>query len=218
MKQLSGVILDFDGVVVDSLPLHLKAWDLAYQALFDRTIPPEVLASLVGRSTLAIAKLLCRLEHADHLADKLIRGKEDQMLHLSLAVPLLAGTTQLMDFLTQYNIPFGIASNSPREFLSRILHIHKLEHVLALGKEDYAHPKPSPEPFLICAKKLGISFLDHGDIVVFEDSAHGIRAAIQAGMRAVGVAAQHSNEELLAFGAEEVCKTPWDFLRTLLSS
>ena len=61
------------------------------------------------------------------------------------------------------------------------------------------------EVFLKCAKALGISVLDHPRVIVFEDSTHGLRAAVKAGMFAIGVLTQNTAEQMLACGALAVC-------------
>jgi len=54
-----------------------------------------------------------------------------------------------------------------------------------IGGELVVHKKPSPDIFLLAAKKLGV---DPSECVVVEDALNGIQAAKAAGMRSVGVA------------------------------
>ena len=57
---------------------------------------------------------------------------------------------------------------------------------------DHARGKPHPDIFLFAASKLGVS---PSECLVIEDSAGGIRAAVAAGMTAVGLcAASHIRE------------------------
>jgi beta-phosphoglucomutase-like phosphatase (HAD superfamily) len=57
---------------------------------------------------------------------------------------------------------------------------------------DHARGKPHPDIFLFAASKLGVS---PSECLVIEDSAGGIRAAVTAGMTAVGLcAASHIRE------------------------
>ena len=55
--------------------------------------------------------------------------------------------------------------------------LDKFETLVCAG--DYKRSKPDPEPFLIAAKRLGVS---PEDCLVFEDTEMGIQAATAAGM------------------------------------
>ena len=108
-------------------------------------------------------------------------------------------------WLTSEKIPFGIASNAPRAFISSTLDRLGVSVTHKFGCDDVVNPKPDPEVFLKCAKALGISVLDHTRVIVFEDSTHGLRAAVKAGMFAIGVLTQNTAEQMLACGARAVC-------------
>jgi len=67
----------------------------------------------------------------------------------------------------------------------------KMESVMA--SEDVAKHKPDPEVYLMSAKNLRVS---PQHCIVFEDSYSGVTAALNAGMRVVGVLSSHTKEEL----------------------
>ena len=56
IKNIKGVLFDFDGVLVDSLPAHLKAWNLAYLNIFGEELSENQKSHIKGMSTRSIAK------------------------------------------------------------------------------------------------------------------------------------------------------------------
>ena len=67
---------------------------------------------------------------------------------------------------------------------------------MIVGAEEVSKGKPDPEVFLVTAQLLGV---DPAECAAFEDSNPGIRAALAAGMRVVGLATTHTNDELSIF-------------------
>lgn len=207
-----GVIFDFDGVLVDSLALHIKAWQSAYYTLFGSPFQDEWSPEIIGHSTQWIASFLVKKAHAEGRKDDLILQKNQFLRQGHALAPLLPGALDLMARLRQHGIPYAVASNAPRAFIASTLTGHGLGDVTFFGREDYQQPKPSPEPFFKAARFLGIGVGDHEKIVVFEDSTHGLEAALAAGMVAFGVATQHPAEHLVAAGAHAVCRDLADSL------
>jgi len=117
----------------------------------------------------------------------------------------LPGVAATFAFLRAEKIPYGIASNAPGAFVRQTVTKLGLQVPVVLGCEDVVDPKPAPDLYLLCAKRLGISIVDHGSVLVFEDSTHGIDAGVQAGMTAIGVMTQHDAATLKGAGASFVC-------------
>ncbi|MBC7660166.1 MAG: HAD family phosphatase [Chitinophagaceae bacterium] len=206
MKRESGqlfkaALFDFDGVIVHSTPIHLDGWAHAYRALFQREIDVDLLQTLVGQSTVEIGTLLAKQSGKPEARSELTRHKAKYVLENLASIPLIPGVGEFIIRLTAARIPYGIASNAPRAFLESALTRHQLPHAFYLGLEDYAHPKPHPEPYLKGAKKLSWDEHSHHEIAVFEDSVHGVQSALKAEMIAIGVCSQHTPDILKKAGA-----------------
>jgi beta-phosphoglucomutase len=203
MTKPSGVIFDFDGVVVDSLEVHLKAWRLAFLNIYNYELADT--SGLAGRSTEAIARILAdragKPATATHLAEEKRRELKTAR-HLITALP---GALEAFSILESHGIPFGIASNAPRAFIEQTLEALSVRVQHVLGVDDVLRPKPAPDVFLLCARRIGVKFTDHHRTLVFEDSVHGIQAAVTAGMYPIGVTTQHSTSELSSGGAKKTC-------------
>jgi beta-phosphoglucomutase len=202
-KKPSGVIFDFDGVVVDSLSVHLEAWRISYQTLYGSPLIDTT--GLPGRSTVAIADILSSRAGRPETKIKLADIKREILRQNRNQIKLLPGAAEAFDYLQRKNRPFGIASNAPRAFIASTLESHGISVDHFFGVDDVTRPKPEPDVFLKCAQALGISVTRHCDILVFEDSPHGLRAAIKAGMFGVGVLTQNNASEMFAAGAAVTC-------------
>lgn len=210
-----AVILDFDGVIVNSQVAHTVAWQHAFRELTGKHLPAHILDSIVGRSSLWISRNLSKHLNDTISTDILISKKNDALIKRIGNIDLIPGARPFIDRLNHHRIPWGIASNSYKQYILKAIAFHHLSTHVVHGIEDYKKPKPSPEPFLICARSLGISPAYHNEIIVIEDSPLGIRAAKKAGMIPVGIA---PNETQFAALKQEGAKAVYKDLRSLIDS
>jgi HAD superfamily hydrolase (TIGR01509 family) len=96
------------------------------------------------------------------------------------------GAIELVDALIAAGIPVGVASNSSREFLDRVLRTAGVAERFAVtvAGDEVAHPKPAPDIYLEACRRLGA---EPADSVGLEDSPTGAAAAKAAGLTVVGV-------------------------------
>jgi HAD superfamily hydrolase (TIGR01509 family) len=205
-----AVIFDFDGVVVDSLGSHLAAWTQACHEILN----VELLGThgLPGRSTLAIARVLSERFGRPELAETLMHRKRSIMASEGFGIDVFPGVSELLQTLKARKVPVAIGSNATRSFIDSILPRTDLEFPVICTIDDVEQPKPAPDVYLLAAKKLGISHIHHHEIVVLEDSPHGLRAAVKAGMYAVGIASNGLREELIAEKAKFVVDHTGDIM------
>ncbi|HYX36803.1 MAG TPA: HAD hydrolase-like protein [Oligoflexus sp.] len=197
-----AALFDFDGVIVNSTPTHLKGWQSAYWGMFKQDLEPETLQSLVGRSTAAIGRILAERSGYPAAKPELIRRKQIHVFDNLDTIELIEGAREFLEELRKRSIPYGIVSNAPRDFIGAAIAKHQLPVPFFLGLDDYHRPKPDAEPYVKGAVKLGFPFTAHGSILVFEDSTHGIEAAIAAHMIPIGICSQHAPEILFNAGAQ----------------
>lgn len=178
-RPYAGYIFDCDGTIADTMPLHYKAWSAAMQE-FGGTFPEDLFYSWGGTPTDVIVRQLNEKFGLSLDVDATVRTKEDYYLDIVSEVtpvePVLAFAKSLHG-----TAPLAIASGGHRELVEATLNalgITSLFHTIVCA-EDYTHGKPSPEPFLVTASRLGVP---PQDCIVFEDSPTGIQAAQAAGM------------------------------------
>ena len=190
---MSALIFDFDGVIADSeaianTVLAEVVTDLGHSTTLDHALTrysgrrwDEVVAEIEA----AIGKPL-----AANFSDELKRVTLDRF---RTDLKEVGGAA---NFIKRFShIPRCIASSSSMDRLKLCLSVLALEtefgsHVFSA--DMVARGKPHPDIFLFAAGKFGVS---PDQCLVIEDSAGGIRAAIAAGMTAVGLcAASHIRE------------------------
>ena len=205
MVRPKAIILDFDGVIVQSLDLHLEAWAAAVQATFGAML--EDPRSLAGHATRTIAHILCRQYGDAAQVKQLVLAKTKWLEERYDLLPLVPGARELVEDCARLGLAYGVASNSPGNFVKPALERLKLSVPVVVCGDEVPRGKPHPAIFWECANRLGINPESRPGVLVFEDSAHGIKAANAAGMVAIGVATEQPPATLLDAGARVVVAT-----------
>jgi HAD superfamily hydrolase (TIGR01509 family) len=204
MAPLRAVLFDFDGVIVDSEPLH-------FGALRDALAPEGILidAAEYAREYLAYddrGAIRTALERHGHAWDgerveRIARRKAERFEKLLPTVPWLPGARELVRALAS-EVPLAIASGALRAEIEAILVAGGLRDAFGaiVGAEDVVSGKPHPEPYLraMDALRRAAPGLEPAECVVIEDSMPGIAAARAAGMTVVAVTNSYPAERLTA--------------------
>lgn len=98
--------------------------------------------------------------------------------------PPLPGISKRLSEAQQLELPCAVASSSPRDWVDPHLENLKLRQHFHSTRclDDVKKPKPSPELFLLAAQVLEV---EPSQVIVFEDSLNGLKAAELAGMSCV---------------------------------
>ena len=201
---LRAAVFDFDGVIVDSEPLHCRALrDALLPEGVEITDDEYVRVYLAHDDRAAIQKALDRHvgradpERVDRIETRKI-GLFAAMLH---EIPVFEGARELVLDLAA-EMPVGIASGARRDEIEGVLACLGLRDAFQaiVGAEDAERTKPDPAPYSEAARRLAARApgLAPADCIAFEDSAAGIAAALGAGMKVVGVAHSYPAEKLRA--------------------
>jgi HAD superfamily hydrolase (TIGR01509 family) len=177
-------IFDCDGTVVDSMPLHYRAWKAAL-AEWNCDFPEDLFYAWGGKPVRNIIADLNQIYSLTMPVDSLAVRKE--ALYLA-QLPSLKAIPEVVEHITAQHgrIPFAVASGSRRNSvvgsLTTVGLFDKFDTIVSAG--DYIHAKPAPDCFLLAAQRLGVA---PKDCLVFEDTQLGIQAATAAGMASVMV-------------------------------
>ncbi|MGC8794288.1 MAG: HAD family hydrolase [Bryobacteraceae bacterium] len=183
---VQALIFDLDGVIVDSNPVHVRAWE-RYLAAHGRLLPPHPETLIFGRHNDEIVRAV----FGDHLdpAEVAAHGAAKEALYRKLMRPLLAGrlVPGVVEFVRRWScLPLALASNAERanvEFVLEESGLRRFFRVVLDGWQIHA-PKPDPAIFLEAARLLGVP---SARCVIFEDSPAGVAAARAAGAQVVGL-------------------------------
>jgi beta-phosphoglucomutase-like phosphatase (HAD superfamily) len=204
MAALRAVLFDFDGVIVDSEPLHFGALRdaLAPEAIFiDEAEYVREYLAYDDRG--AIRSALERHGHAwdGERVERIARRKAELFEELLPSVGWFPGARELVRALAS-ETPLAIASGALRAEIEAILDAGGLRGAFSaiVGAGDVANGKPHPEPYLRAMRALrGVAAgLQPAECVVIEDSMPGIAAARAAGMTVVAVTNSYPAERLTA--------------------
>jgi beta-phosphoglucomutase family hydrolase len=191
--KFAGYIFDLDGTLVDTMPLHYRAWNRAMQqAGLKEELSEDLFYSLGGVPTRRVAQLLA--EHYRLLIDveKVFHQKEALFVELRSEMKLIEAVVAFARKAAGHT-PVSVASGGPRDIVRHTLELMGLKDIfpVVVTPEDVAHGKPAPDMFLLAAKKMGVP---PGECLVFEDAEPGIQAAEAAGMKWVRVESRISKQ------------------------
>jgi HAD superfamily hydrolase (TIGR01509 family) len=185
-RRPSAIVFDNDGLLLDTE----QAWTRAEIVLFERhggTFTDDHKRDMIGSSHNVAAAKLERILHQPGRGLALMAELHglvmDEALH---DVEPRPGAPELVATLHAAGIPVAVASNSPRDFLDRVLATSGMagRFDVTVAGDEVEHPKPAPDVYLAACAALGA---DPAAAVGLEDSPTGAAAARAAGMTVVGV-------------------------------
>ena len=181
---IKGLIFDCDGTLVDSMPLHMRAWEHAITAIggfWDL----DFFSSQKGMPEGDIVHLYNSKFGARFDPAEIVRIKHRFFhAHASEFQPI----PHVGAIVKEYRnvLPMAVASGGTRENVLLELEAIRMEDCFSiiLTADDDIKPKPAPDLFLEAAKRIGIA---PEYCQVFEDGDLGLEAARLAGMLATDV-------------------------------
>lgn len=185
--DFAGYIFDLDGTLVDTMPLHYRAWNRAMQhAGLREELSEDLFYSLGGVPTRRVARLLAEHYGLTIDVEKVFHQKEALFLELRSEMKLIEAVVAFARQAVAQRIPVSVASGGPRDIVRHTLELMHLQDLfpVVVTPEDVVHGKPAPDMFLLAAKKMGVA---PERCLVFEDAEPGIQAAEAAGMKWVHV-------------------------------
>lgn len=205
-RDFEACIFDFDGVIVDSEPLHAEAKRVTLDH-FRVAYPDGLFADFKGRPDAAFF---------DFVADQLAAGRatarelgdHKQVIYLQLfeGVPLVPGAQEFLEKARGKFPKLGLATSATRrdfELGERRYQLARWFDVIVTG-DDTARHKPDPEPYLKAMAGLGTRA---AATLVVEDSPNGIRSAKAAHCTVAALTTSFEARRLQEAGADRVMST-----------
>ncbi|MDD4939766.1 MAG: beta-phosphoglucomutase family hydrolase [Candidatus Omnitrophica bacterium] len=192
--MLKGAIFDLDGVIVDTVPLHFKAWKKMFAEYGKRFTFHDYKQKVDG---------IPRLDGAQAILKGIPPGevkkgaRRKQRYYLDLlnkeGVKAYASSLRLIKELRRNNIKAAVISSSRncRTILKKINLLKDLDAVV--GGKEITRGKPDPQIFLKALRKLHVR---PSESVVFEDAVLGIEAARRGHIFTIGIDRHHDPNRL----------------------
>lgn len=194
LEKFDGFIFDFDGTIIDSMKVHLKAWKKTFERYGRKLSNKEVGEVMYGINPEIVARVFGDGLREGEVA-KISNEKEE--LFRSLFDPIddiIRGVIEFLNALKYEQRPMVVGSAAPPDnmdyFMDRLGIRHFFEGIV--HEEHVEKGKPSPEVFIKAAQVLKLS---NDRCVVFEDSPTGAEAAHKSGSKCIVVLTNKSESD-----------------------
>lgn len=191
---LKGIIFDLDGVLVDTVPAHFRAWQMMF-AEYGYAFDQEQYRTLVdGRPRFEGARAVMTRHSDDEVGIAADRKNCYVMEMIERGeFSVFESALRFIHDCISHGLILAAASSSQnvRTVLRRAGMIDYFP--IVIGGGDVKRGKPEPDIFLAAAEGMGLS---PADCMVIEDSVVGVRAAQQGGFFCIGLAADRDDDLL----------------------
>lgn len=183
-RVINTVIFDMDGVIVDSMPYHYKAWRES-MAPYGVEISKHEIYLREGENWKKTAKDFIERGETEKQPDNLkeiFNRREKIFKSFSREICLFKGVKEkLSDLKKKYKL--GLVTATPSNHVKNLLpqEVYSNFDKVVAG-EQVENGKPHPEPYLTCIKKFSIL---PSECVVIENAPLGIKSAKRAGVKKV---------------------------------
>jgi len=185
-EQFRAVIFDMDGVIVDSEPLHERAFREVFEEIGYGQNHGIDFPAYYGQSDLIVWRDFIARHRPSQSLDELLARKEGKFAALlKREEPIYVGLPELLEKVAaRYRL--ALASGSRHPTINAVLALRGLRRFfrVIVSSEDVAHGKPAPDIFLRTAELLDVA---PKECCVIEDSASGVEAALAAGMTVMAI-------------------------------
>jgi HAD superfamily hydrolase (TIGR01509 family) len=178
LNQYKAFIFDLDGTLIDSEKYHAEGFAQAVEALSGYRITDAERREFFEAHTSTFVPVLVERHGLQVNADEILDHKRAHVrAHFKTDV-----FPQAIHFIRKWRgrKRLALASNSPKQFVKNALieggMIDLFETVCTA--DDVTHRKPDPEMYALTLEWMG---LEPHEVIVFEDSPAGVKAAQAAG-------------------------------------
>lgn len=192
-NRFQAVLFDHDGTLVESEDQHFALWNQVLAPYGFALTLAQYKGFYAGVPTDANAVDLVERFGVKEQPDVLARLKnESSRTYLrDKAFPLMPGVRESIHQLQTAGLRLGVVTGARAYAIDATLRSHALAPVFetVVSADDVVHSKPAPDCYLLALRRMGLAAQD---AVAFEDTEHGVAAAIAAGMACVAIPTEMS--------------------------
>jgi beta-phosphoglucomutase len=183
--MINAVIFDLDGVVVDTVPIHFKAWKRMFNEYGKEFTFEDYKEKVDGIPRIDGTKAILT-DLADEEIEEAATKKQGYFREVldSDEIPVYDTTVKIIKELLDRGIPRAVISSSKNcTYILKKIGVYELLDAVVDGNK-ITKGKPDPQIFLMAADELKVK---PERCVVFEDAVLGVEAAKNGGMYCIGV-------------------------------
>jgi len=201
--MFKGAIFDLDGVIVNTVPIHFKAWRKLFTKYGEKFTFQDYKTKVDGipglngaRAILAPFRGPVRVPRNKLPEKEVVKAANKKRKYFleflkKEKIPVFKSTVKLIKELRRKKIKIAaISSSKVAKHILKKTKLFNLFDTVVTG-DEITKGKPDPQIFLLAAKRLK---LKPKDCVVFEDALLGVEAAKKAKMFCLGI--DHYNDPL----------------------
>jgi HAD superfamily hydrolase (TIGR01509 family) len=185
--MISAAAWDFDGTIAETKICWKESSSYIAQIAGINQIDPEVLRRMSGRSDYDAMEIFLTGHNSDiSQIHKFVYERKIFTCTLAHLAELKAGLIETLDLFERKNIINVIVTQSPRMLVEAVLDLYGLTNRFAfmVTAENIIEPKPHSEPY---DRARSILNLSPQSMIGIEDSEHGVKAVLAAGMKCIAV-------------------------------
>jgi N-acetyl-D-muramate 6-phosphate phosphatase len=183
MSAIRTVLFDLDGTLIDTAPDMANALNLLLTEEGKAVLPYDVIRPIVSNGSVALVKLGFG-ENTPDLERLKQRYLDIYQAHLCEDSKLFEGMTELLDYIEQHDMNWGVVTNKPgwlTEPLMQQLNLTARAATIVSGDTTF-NRKPHPEPMYHACKHAGS---EPTQCIYIGDAQRDIEAGNSAGMKTV---------------------------------
>jgi beta-phosphoglucomutase len=181
---VSGIIFDLDGVLVDSMPTHYKAWEIAFREVANIKVDERMIYLLEGMRGSDLVKTIFEQKgFNNHSLIEEVNSKKNEIFKTISSIDSYDDTKEIVASL---ECSKAVVSGSAKEDVETIIDTSfgKTLFDIIITADDIEKGKPDPYSFTIALRKMN---LKPSQTIVVENAPLGVQAANNAGIKCVVV-------------------------------
>lgn len=186
--RLKAVLFDLDGTLLDTAPDFVTVLNLLLTEENRRPLDYQIIRNTVSNGAKALVQLGFQLEETDPEFERL----RQRLLtlysqHLTDQTLPFAGINDVLAFLKEQNMSWGVVTNKPFVYTEPLLDKmpFPLKPQTVICPDHVTHRKPHPEPMLLACKQLGCT---PAEAIYLGDHRRDIESAQNANMLTIACA------------------------------
>ncbi len=213
MRVIKAVIFDIDGTLVDSVDLHARAWQEAFEH-FGKKVPFEKVRYQIGKGGDQLMPVFFSKEELEKFGEELEKYRGD--LYKREYLPRVAAfpsVRELFERIRQDGHRIALASSAKEDELGTYKKLARIEDLVEeqASADDAEKSKPHPDIFEAALAQLGD--VRPTEAVVVGDTPYDAEAAGKAGLSTVGfLSGGFPEEDLRAAGCVRIYRDASDLL------